>query len=75
MPDSPMSKLSQVIEQSGLAPEAWLECYLDRTHSSHASGAKPLCSITCDNLDIGESGIVSNNDANTSYIIADIKAV
>jgi siderophore synthetase component len=31
MPDSPMSKLSQVIEQSGLAPEAWLECYLDRT--------------------------------------------
>ncbi|MGT0185811.1 IucA/IucC family C-terminal-domain containing protein [Staphylococcus aureus] len=31
MPDSPMSKLSQVIEQSGLAPEAWLECYLNRT--------------------------------------------
>lgn len=31
MPDSSMSKLSQVIEQSGLAPEPWLECYLDRT--------------------------------------------
>ncbi|CDR23348.1 L-2,3-diaminopropanoate--citrate ligase SbnE [Staphylococcus argenteus] len=31
MPDAPTSKLSLVIEESGLISEAWLECYLDRT--------------------------------------------
>ncbi|HHS2963383.1 TPA: L-2,3-diaminopropanoate--citrate ligase SbnE [Staphylococcus argenteus] len=31
MPDAPTSKLSLVIEESGLTSEAWLECYLDRT--------------------------------------------
>ncbi|UMT80762.1 L-2,3-diaminopropanoate--citrate ligase SbnE [Staphylococcus roterodami] len=31
MPDAPTSKLSHVIEESGLTSEAWLESYLDRT--------------------------------------------
>ncbi|CCE57949.1 TPA: L-2,3-diaminopropanoate--citrate ligase SbnE [Staphylococcus argenteus] len=31
MPDAPTSKLSLVIEESGLTSEVWLECYLDRT--------------------------------------------
>lgn len=31
MPETPISKLSTVIEHSDLTPQAWLECYLDRT--------------------------------------------